>query len=421
MHRTLIATLCVFALAGCALDEQPVHSHAEQAAETPFSQELSRALADNFVSSSEWNNRLAPLAQQLPRTASSDANRLALLWADQPARISSTVREPIRLVLHACGYPVPRTTSEPMLPGAVLIAENLTTPDADFEAVAAAAGVDPAATIKVAILDDGIVFTHPALAGHAITAPGALRQWDFVDNDATLPATDHGTAVASLAARGGQRVKILPLRIAVNAGIPNTLQFGQVVSAAIDTAVAEGVRVISMSYVTNRPTDLQLIRAAMARQPDTLFVIAAGNGNSQLGTGSLGPDQFLATMHVANVVVVANATRNGLRFAESFGGSNWGVPYVDVACAAWICRSRSPRAPTAAAAARRPRRRTWRRSRPGSGCSIRRSARARSRPCSSTPCSRRPRGPASSTPAASSIRPRRSAPPPSDDTSASRA
>jgi subtilisin family serine protease len=322
--------LAVFSLAGCALDE-PVAEQADAiAATSAFQTALTRAMRDGMITNAEWTNQLQPLAQQFPHTASSDANALVKIWADQPAAIASSAFESMRTLLNACGYGVPRTASETKLPSSVLIAENLTTLDADFEAVAAAAGVPAAATLKVAVLDDGIVFNHPALAGHQITEPGALTQWDFVENDATLPATDHGTATASIAARGGQRVKILPLRIAVNSGIPSTLAFGQVVSDAIDTAAQQGCRVVSISYVTNKPADIVLIRAAMARHPDTLFVLAAGNGNTQLGGPGLEPDHFLATMHADNVMIVANATRDGVRFQASFDGSNFGTPYVDV-------------------------------------------------------------------------------------------
>ncbi|HSS00949.1 MAG TPA: S8 family serine peptidase [Kofleriaceae bacterium] len=322
--------LAVLSLAGCALDE-PVADQADAiAATSAFQTALTRAMRDGMITNAEWTNQLQPLAQQFPRTASSDANALVKIWADQPTAIASSAFESIRTLLNACGYGVPRTASEPRLPSSVLIAENLTTLDADFEAVAAAAGVPAAAAIKVAVLDDGIAFNHPALAGHQITEPGALTQWDFVENDATLPATDHGTATASIAARGGPRVKILPLRIAVNSGIPSTLAFGQVVSDAIDTAAQQGCRVVSISYVTNKPADIVLIRAAMARHPETLFVLAAGNGNTQLGGPGLEPDHFLATMHTDNVMIVANATRDGVRFQASFDGSNFGTPYVDV-------------------------------------------------------------------------------------------
>jgi hypothetical protein len=322
--------LTALALGGCALDEPAAEQADAIAATSAFQTALTRAMRDGMITNAEWTNQLQPLAQQFPRRASSDANALVKIWADQPTAIASSAFESMRTLLNSCGYGVPRTASEAKLPSSVLIVENLTTLDADFEAVAAAAGVPAAATIKVAVLDDGIVFNHPALAGHEITEPGALTQWDFVENDATLPATDHGTATASIAARGGQRVKILPLRIAVNSGIPSTLAFGQVVSAAIDTAAQQGCRVVSISYVTNKPADVVLIRAAMARHPETLFVLAAGNGNTQLGGPGLEPDQFLATMHTDNVMIVANATRDGVRFQASFDGSNFGTPYVDV-------------------------------------------------------------------------------------------
>jgi subtilisin family serine protease len=335
----VFGVILVTLVAGCAIDApaddgeggSEGSGQAEIAAVSAFQRALTRTLSDGLITNTEWTQQLSPLAQQFPKTASADGNLLVVQWADKPGTIQSTAFESIRTLLNACGYGVPRTASEPKLSSQVLIAENLTTPDADFEAVAAAAGVPAGATTKVAVLDDGILFTHPALVGHQIAQPGALVQFDFVDNDATLPATDHGTATSSIAARGGQRVKILPLRIAVNSGIPSTLAFGQVVSAAIDAAAQEGVPVVSISYVTNKPADIALIRAAMANHPNVLFVLAAGNGNSQLGSSGLGPDQFLATMHTDNVMIVANATRDGVRWVSTFDGSNFGTPWTDVA------------------------------------------------------------------------------------------
>lgn len=338
-----VLATAALALAGCVAPQDaappppdetggdPAGGDPPSVAPSELALRLEQALADNFVTATEWTNRLAPLAQQLPRIATPDGNTLARLWGDQASKLSTTAYEGLRTVLHNCGYPVARTASEPLLPGAVLIADNLTTLDLDFEAVAAAAGVAPNARITIAVLDDGIRLDHPVLAGHEVTAPGALVRWDYVENDATLPATDHGTATSSIAARGGPRVQIVPLRIAVNSGIPASLAFGQVVSAAIDDAAAAGIRVVSFSYVTNRPPDIQLIRAAMARHPDIVFVLAAGNGNSQLGTGGLAPDTFLPTMQAPNVITVANATRAGVRHVASFDGSNYGTPWVDVA------------------------------------------------------------------------------------------
>ena len=339
MNRSLCTrgALLTVALAGCALAEPDAPTSEAVSAVTtsgplgPLARELDCAMRDGMVTDAEWTSRLRPLALQLPHTASSDANALVTLWADHPRAIAAAAYAEMRTILNACGYGVPRVASEPLLPSQVLIADNITTPDLDFEAVAAAAGVAAGATITVAVLDDGIEFEHPALVGHAVTAPGALTQFDFVDNDAVLPAAIHGTATASLAARNGQRVKILPLRIAINSGIPSTLAFGQVVSAAIDTAAQQGCPVVSISYVTNQPADIALIRAAMARHPDTLFLLAAGNGNSQLGSPDLGPDEFLPTMHADNVIIVSNANRDNSRFESSFDGTNYGTPWADVA------------------------------------------------------------------------------------------
>lgn len=333
--RTLLA-LCV---TGCAAEPITYESDTDflTTAETvsavtgPLETALQAALVDGVISNAEWTSQLAPLAAALPKIGSREGNALARVWADTPTAIEATAFASIRQVLLDNGYGVPRVASEPMLPSAVLIADNISTPDYDFERVARRAGVPANATITVAVLDDGINLAHPALADNFVTAPGALTRFDFVENDATLPSTDHGTGTSSMATKNTHRVKVLPLRIAVNSGIPASLPFGTVVSTAIDRAVEQGVKIISMSYVTNQPAHIVPIRAAMARHPDVLFLLAAGNGNTQLGGAGLGPDQFLPTMHEPNVMIVSNARRDGTRFDDSFGGSNYGTPWADVA------------------------------------------------------------------------------------------
>src|SRR4051812_33306164 len=182
-QRTLaqraLSLLFTATLAGCAFDapaDDPTAAADEltptiEAAAAPgaLASALTRAMRDGMISNAEWTNTLSPLAQQLPHTASSDANALVTLWADHPGAIAASAFEGMRTVLNNCGYGVPRSASEPALSSAVLIADNLTTPDTDFETVAAAAGVPAAATITIAVLDDGILFSHPALAGHKIT------------------------------------------------------------------------------------------------------------------------------------------------------------------------------------------------------------------------------------------------------------
>src|SRR4051812_14758502 len=54
---------------------------------------LTRAMRDGMVSNAEWTNTLAPLAQQLPHTASSDGNALVTLWADHPSAIAGNAFE----------------------------------------------------------------------------------------------------------------------------------------------------------------------------------------------------------------------------------------------------------------------------------------------------------------------------------------
>jgi subtilisin len=144
--------------------------------------------------------------------------------------------------------------------------------------------------IKVAILDTGIDYTHPDLAGNYIGGH------DFVSND-NDPIDDnfesHGTHVAGIIAARENGVgvvgvapeaQILAVRVLDGAGFGRS---GWTV-AGIDWAVANGANIINMSLTGDGSTALS-DAVDRARSAGVLLVAAAGN--TFLGDG---PVQFPA-------------------------------------------------------------------------------------------------------------------------------
>lgn len=101
---------------------------------------------------------------------------------------------------------------------------------AEAQAVANGAGV------RVAVLDTGVDYSHPLLAGKLL--PG----FDFVDNDndasevgsAANPSYGHGTHVAGLIAMVAPGANIMPLRVLDSDGVGNAWVLAEALLYAID-------------------------------------------------------------------------------------------------------------------------------------------------------------------------------------------
>jgi thermitase len=122
--------------------------------------------------------------------------------------------------------------------------------DMDWQEAYTLLGSGFSGSATIAILDTGVDLNHPDLDGKLIAG------WDFLDNDATPADTyGHGTHVAGIAAAEtnnslgtagvayGSNIKIMPLRVGDQNGIPT--------SASVDAiyyAANNGANVINMSY-----------------------------------------------------------------------------------------------------------------------------------------------------------------------------
>lgn len=229
----------------------------------------------------------------------------------------------------------------------------------------------------VADLDTGYRFEHPDLADAAWRNPGEIpgngidddqngydddiRGWDFVgdsapsgggilasgpsgtlaappeDNDPTDLANGHGVHTAgTIGARGNNGigivgvapgVRVMPVRICGdNGACPFSAQV-----AGINYAGRNGARVANMSLGGSEASAIVL--DALARNPQTLFVVAAGNGSADNDASPVYPCNFDPSTRadvmpgaVDNVVCVAATTQEDA--LADF--SDWGARSVDL-------------------------------------------------------------------------------------------
>jgi subtilisin family serine protease len=206
-------------------------------------------------------------------------------------------------------------------------------------------------SVVVAVIDDGIDFTHPDLADRAWVneaeangLPGVdddgngyiddVNGWDFCDNDATVgPAGDNwhgthvaGTIAASLHGQGivgvAPGISLMSLRAFADFQSCDTGDAG--IIAAIDYAASFGVRVINASWGGSQRS--LPMEAAISDAAQTLVVAAAGNQGSNVDAAG-GLRSYPAASPNANILSVAAIDQSG-RLA-SF--SNYGTTSVDIA------------------------------------------------------------------------------------------
>jgi subtilisin family serine protease len=222
----------------------------------------------------------------------------------------------------------------------------------------------------VAVLDTGYRFNHPDLgpvawtnadepAGNGVDDDGNgyvddVRGYDFVGPSADSPAQDgdptdddlltggHGVHTAGTVGAAGndgvgitgvaQDVRIMPLRVCAHSPAsspPAALCPFSSQIAAINYAGANGARVANMSL--GGTTFNGLVRDALAHNPQTLFVISAGNDQQSNDAVPHYPCNYDPTTSgiagaVDNVVCVAATDQ-----ADGLAGfSDWGATTVDL-------------------------------------------------------------------------------------------
>ncbi len=224
------------------------------------------------------------------------------------------------------------------------------TPDIDIDGLEALRMTKGSPNVVVAVIDDGVDFSHPDLADRAWTNPGEsgplalpgvdddhngfvddIHGWDFCHNDATLHdggEDGHATHVAGTIAaslNGTGVVGVAPnIRIMALKFIKNTNGCGTDAMAidAIDYAASFGVPIINASW---GGTDRDLALESAIAESGALFVAAAGNQG--LNLDATGNNFYPAESPLASVLSVAAINQDGDKAAFS----NFGSSAVDIA------------------------------------------------------------------------------------------
>ncbi len=296
-----------------------------------------------------------------PQPGQSVPDALAALRGDPSVQVAE--RDAFD-VLHA-------TSNDPLLgqqwglqnTGAAIDGAPAALPGADIDALAAWDRTRGSSSTVIADLDSGYRFDHPDLAPVAWTNPADPANGvdddgngivddthgaDFVGGNADAPAIDgdptdddlidggHGVHTAGTMGAAGnngvgvsgvaQDVRIMPLRVCSFSTVlrvtrcPSSSQI-----AAINYAAAHGARAANMSF--GGLSSSASIQAALAANPQVLFVISAGNGGDDgIGDDNDAVPTFPCSYPLDNIVCVAATTQ-----ADQLAGfSNFGPTTVDV-------------------------------------------------------------------------------------------
>lgn len=228
------------------------------------------------------------------------------------------------------------------------------TPDADIDAPEAWSVTTGSTSTVVAVIDSGVDISHPDLNDNIWTNPDEIPDngidddkngyvddvhgWDFFNNNASVfDAADgdrHGTHVAgTIAAEGNNdvgvtgvnwRAKVMPLKF-----IGPEVGYTSGAIAALDYAVAEGVKVSNNSWGRFPFSQSMLDAIKRADAAGHLFVASAGNA----GVDTDATPHYPSGYDSPNVVSVAASDQNDSLavFSNANGASNYGTTSVDLA------------------------------------------------------------------------------------------
>ncbi len=130
--------------------------------------------------------------------------------------------------------------------------------------------------VRVAVIDTGIDFAHPAFAGRILSP-----YYDFLDNDPDPQemlggaGSGHGTFVAGLVALAAPGAMIMPLRAFGPDGSGNTFDIARAIRYAADN----GAQIINMSFgLLGRDA---MIEDALSYAYERVYMVAAAGNDNQ--------------------------------------------------------------------------------------------------------------------------------------------
>jgi subtilisin family serine protease len=219
--------------------------------------------------------------------------------------------------------------------------------DADMDAAEAWDITTGTADVVIAVIDTGIDYTHPDLAGSIWVNSGEIPDngidddgngyvddslgWNFADNTPVPSDLDgHGTHVAGiLGARSNNgagiaalcwTVKMMPLKIIDADGVGTVAREVE----AIEYAVENGARIINSSVGgSGTPSTIERNAISSAGEAGILFIAAAGNDGTNNDLSPIYP-----ASHALNNIIAVAATDQRDVLAPF---SNFGQVSVDVA------------------------------------------------------------------------------------------
>jgi subtilisin family serine protease len=248
-------------------------------------------------------------------------------------------------------YMPSQISNDPLYPQLYGMQGPSTSPANQFGSNAArawASGIVGSANVYVGVIDTGIQFTHPDLAGQIWTNPfdpqngidddgngfaDDVRGWDFAGNNNTVydssTTDDHGTHVAgTIGGRGnnGQgvagvnwRVTIISAKFLGSSG-GTTANAVRAIDYITNLKLRHGLNIVATNNSWGGGGFSQSLQNAIARanQANILFVAAAGNSARNNDTTPNYPSNYPN----ANVIAVASITSTGARSSFSSYGAN---------------------------------------------------------------------------------------------------